>query len=42
MDSPSENNDVNRLVTCKECGTSFNHCPSEVSGDPRNIAVCGK
>lgn len=43
-DSPTANNDMNRLhvVTCKECGTSFNHCPSEVRGDPRNIALCGK
>ena len=41
MESPSSNG-TNRVVTCKECGASFDHCPSEVKGDPRNIALCGK
>ena len=42
MKSPTTSNGRNRLVTCKECGTSFSHCPSEVTGDPRNIALCRK
>lgn len=42
MDLFSENNDVNRFFICKECGISFNYCLFEVSGDLRNIVVCGK
>lgn len=41
MQSPTKNDGVTREVVCQECGSSFEHIPVEVRGDPRNIAYTG-